>query len=163
MARSTALQLNQGFTLVELLVVLTMFVIVFALSNVSLSGLIANNSTQEFAETFVSDVNRQQNQAMTGEAASGSATAYGIKFDTTAYTLFSGSTYMPAKSGNVVVDLPKDLRFEAISFPQQQVIFAEDSGEVEGYVATSSSVMVRNTTTNTTQTFQVNKLGVLSY
>jgi prepilin-type N-terminal cleavage/methylation domain-containing protein len=153
---------RNGFTLVELLVVLGLFLIVFTMSNVSLSGLIAKNSSSEFSETFVSDLNRQQSRAMTGDIASGSATAYGIKFAPTTYTLFSGTSHSTPSASNVVIQLPKDLKFENISFPQQQLVFAEGSGEVVGYVASASSVQLRNTTTKAVQTILANPLGVIT-
>lgn len=154
--------LKDGFTLVELLVVLGLFLIVFTLSNVSLSGMIARNSSSEFTQTFISDLNRQQNRAMTGETASGSATAYGIKFSPTTYTLFSGTTFSDAEPTNINIQLPKDLQFENINLLQDQILFNQGSGEVRNYVATASSIQLRNTTSNAVQTFQVNELGVIT-
>ncbi|MDQ5951116.1 MAG: hypothetical protein QG639_393 [Patescibacteria group bacterium] len=162
MATKVTAQLNIGFTLVELLVVLGLFTVVFTLSNVSLSSMIARSSSQEFTQTLISDLSRQQNRAMTGEAASGSATSYGVRLTENSYTLFDGEVFSESSATNIRVQLPVDVQFENISLPQQQIVFQEDSGEISDFVAGQSSWDMRNTTTNTTQTFQVNRLGVIT-
>lgn len=162
MQKSKTQQLDKGFTLVELMVVLGLFTIIFTLSNVSLSSMIARSSTQEFTQTFVSDLSRQQNRAMTGEAASGSATSYGVRLANDSYTLFDGEIFSESSPTNTRVPLPADLQLESISLPQQQLVFAEDSGEVVNFTATQSGWVMRNTTTGTTETFQVNRLGVIT-
>lgn len=155
-------QHSRGFTLVELLIVLGLFTVVFALTNISLSSMIARSNSQEFAQTLMSDLSRQQSRAMTGETAAGSAASYGVQLEPTHYTLFEGSVFSVDSPTNTVVTLPSDLVFESIALPQQQLVFSEDSGEVAEFEQTQSSWVLRNTTTNTSQTFQVNKLGVLT-
>ncbi|PIR61404.1 MAG: hypothetical protein COY81_05455 [Candidatus Pacebacteria bacterium CG_4_10_14_0_8_um_filter_43_12] len=154
--------LIHGFTLVELLLVLGLFTIIFALSNISLTGLIAKTSTQEFTQTVISDLRRQQNRAMTGDAAGGMAQAYGVRFETISYILFAGDTYNPLASDNILVQLPVDLQFQTINLPQQQVIFSQQSGEVFSYASETDTLILRNTTNNESVTIKFNSLGVIT-
>lgn len=150
-----------GFTLVELMVVLAMFLIVFTLSNVSLSGMIAKHSTQEFAEVFMSDARRQQMRSISGEVSPEGNEAYGIKFADTNYILFSG-TYVAENSNNITVSLPSDIEFIDVTFPNQEVLFEKLSGEVNNFNSNSDTISIRNTTTNQTSILTINQLGVFS-
>lgn len=154
--------LEQGFTLVELLLVLGLFTIIFALSNISLTGLIAKTSTQEFTQTLISDLRRQQNRAMTGETAGGSAQAYGVHFEPTSYTLFSGDSFNPAATDSIFVQLPTDLQFQSINLPGQQIVFSQHNGDVAGYASDASTVTLHNTTDNAVVTLTFNALGVIT-
>lgn len=150
-----------GFTLVEMMVTLALFVIVFAISNVSLSGLIAKHSSQEFAESFISEARRQQMRAISGEVSPEDSSNFGIKYNDTNYVLFSG-TYSDASPNNITVQLPTDIQFTNITFPNSQLQFEGLSGEVLNYASESASVVVQNTTTNETTTLRINQLGVFS-
>ena len=152
---------SSGFTLVEMMVVLGIFLMVFTLSNVSLSGLIAKHSTQEFAEVFVSEARRQQMRAISGELSPEGNTSYGIKYNSNSYVLFSG-TFVDGSANNYVVDLPPDLQFTNVTFPNSQLAFEKLSGEVINFATESASVTILNTTTNQATQLDINQLGVIT-
>lgn len=154
-------RLETGFTLVEMMVVLGLFLVVFTISNVSLSGMIAKHSTEEFAEVFQSDARRQQMRAISGERSLDGNLSYGIKYNNNNYVLFSG-TYSEVSPNNITVDLPSDIQFADITFPNQEIIFAKGSGEVTNFVSSSATVSIRNTSTNEDTRLRINQLGVLT-
>lgn len=156
-------QKQLGMTLVELLVVMSLFVVVFAFSSVSLSGLIPKTNTQEYTETLISDFKRQQMQAIQGRVSSGgSSSPYGIYLNGAEYILFEGSSYNSAESTNIVTSLPLDMQFINVTLPAQQIVFQPVSGEIQDYDQNNDTFTLQNTNNGLEVQFEINQLGVLS-
>lgn len=150
---------TQGFTLVELMVVMTMFAIITTLSFINISGLISHTSLDETVEQVISDVKRQQLRALSGEQVQGSA-RYGVHFDTNSYTLFSGNSYVPGDSHNSVVTMPANVSFTS-TLPSNTIFFSEKSGEVVSYDSNADRVTINSSASNQSQQLEFNVLGVI--
>lgn len=112
--------------------------------------------------TLVADLRSQQSKVMAGDTDSGSATPYGIFFETNQYTLFKGSSFVFSEPNNFVITLDPNLSFSTINLPSSQIIFARRSGEVTNFSAVSSSVVLRNASSNEQKTVTLNRYGVLT-
>lgn len=151
---------SAGFTLVELLVVLSMITIIVSLSSINLTGLISTTSFDENLELIVSDLRRQQFRTLVGEEQSNSS-KFGIHFENTQYILFVGDTYVAADANNLAISLPPNLVFESITLPSGSVVFVEGTGEVLNYNADTDSVTIREISSNESKQLEFNMLGVV--
>ncbi len=153
---------SRGMTLVEILVVLSLFVVVFALSGISLSGLIPRTNINEYQQTIVSDMRRQQMQAMQGSYTNvGEVLPHGVYLDDDQYILFQGDTFNVSDSANIVVSLPQDLSFSSVTLPQREIIFSPVSGEVVNYNSDLDTFVMVNISTGDQINFEINQLGVI--
>ena len=104
----------RGFTIVELLVVIGMFAILFAFSTVNLFNIQPSTSYATDESLIISDIREQAIRAMSGDSSSvASITHYdwGIYFETSRYTLFRGSIYNSSDPSNYVVNLDSGVQF----------------------------------------------------
>lgn len=131
---------SSGFTLVEIMVVLGLFLLIFGMMQINLTGLISEANVESEAAVVVSDFRRQQLEAMNGSTAGGTLEPKGIHFSQDSYTLFSGSVYDPDDPANFRVDLADGVQFDAITLPTESIIFEPLSGEVQDYASTSATL-----------------------
>ena len=80
------------------------------------------------------------------------AETYGIHFESTSYTLFTG-TY---GTENYVVDLDPNIAFTGVTFQNSEVVFAAGSGDITG---TTDSASISNSVTGEVKTLRLNKYG----
>ena len=147
---------QNGFTLIEFIVVMTLFTTMFGLSWLNLSTLPSKTAKITSIQTLTADIRAQQTQAMSGDA----DRDYGVYFDTAAYVLFRGSAYDPDDATNFRVDLTdSNLSFTNILFPDRVLVFAKGSGEAKNYVVGQDSIEVFNGLTNQTEPIRINKYG----
>lgn len=155
-------KLNQaGFTLVELLVVMGVFVTLFAVSTVALTGLIPKANVVTTHQTLLSDLKNQQLKAMVGDTnGSGDGSAYGIHLEPDRYILFVGPAYIPDSIENIEVLLAPGLLIQENTFPSSNIIFLQNSGEISGFDELNSSFKLVNST-GEEHLIDINKLGVV--
>lgn len=151
-----------GFTLIEIIVVIAVFVILFTVSTVALTGLIPKANFVTSHQTILSDIKNQQLKAMVGDTnGAGDGSAYGIYLETNQYTLFTGSAYNPSATDNILVELPPNLSISEITFPSSSLVFLQNSGEISGFNDLTSSFKLINVNTNEEHLVDLNKLGVV--
>lgn len=161
--RRTISDLIQGFTLVEVLVVVGLIVGLLSITIVSLPGAQRRAYLTAATSTLIADMKSQQMKAMFGETEGRSShDAYGVYMESTRYILFHGPTYDPSASSNIIINLDNHIQLFSIMFPQSQVIFGSGSGEIASFTPGSSSVTVRNTLNNEQKTITVNRYGVIT-
>ncbi len=151
-----------GFTVLELMLTLSILGVLFALTVVNLTNLIPKANTRAAAEVLVADLREQQMKAMSGyEAVSGGATDYGIYFETDKYTLFTGSSFVEGHQENYIVPLQAGLEFDTTNLPLSRIVFQKGSGDVVNYSDTYHSIRIRNVVMPELRTITFNKLGVI--
>jgi prepilin-type N-terminal cleavage/methylation domain-containing protein len=156
------LRLHTGFTVLELMLTLSILGVLFALTVVNLTNIIPKANTRAAAEVLIADLREQQMKAMSGyEAVVGGASDYGIFFETDAYTLFTGSDYVEGHQENYVVSLQAGLEFDTTNLPLSRIVYLKGSGEVANYSETYHSIRIRNIVTTELRTIVYNQLGVL--
>lgn len=155
-----ALKQQAGFTLVELLVVVTIIAIIFGLSVVSLGQPQAASNRQDTTDTLLADLKNQQLFAMVGTT--GSATAQqpaGLYVQSNQYTLFTGSSYNSSDSYDYVVSAPTGTTFST-TFPSGIVLFNKGAGDINGFTSGSNTITI--TTSAGTRTLTIDRYGAIS-
>lgn len=119
---------RRGFTLVELIIVMSIMGILLGLVTVGLSNVRQRTTINTLTQTFVADVRQQQIKAMVGDT-QGAATAnsYGVHLDTDRYVLFRGAAYSATDPNNFAVDLQDNIQFVNADW---DIIFSRIVGDV---------------------------------
>lgn len=152
---------KRGFTLTELMVVLGIMAALLSLVTINLLKPQVTTSTTGAVNSLVADLRQQQIKAMMGEGAPGVASASGVFFDSTSYTLFSGDSYSPNDVNNYRVDLATNMEFSDVTLPGSSVIFALLSGEIVGFTQGATSVKIGHDASADKKTVELNKYGVV--
>lgn len=151
-----------GFTLPELLIVLTILGILFSLTGVNLLNIYHKNTLNTTVTTFIADLKHEQLKAMVGDSeGQASPNSHGIYIQADRYTLFQGSIYSPSDPLNFAINLNSDLQFSNILVPSSQVIFAKGSGEVSNYNSGFDNITLKNIRTDETKTIRINQYGAI--
>lgn len=149
-----------GFTIIELIVVIGIFMTLLSLAWINLTSLPSRTASTVSALTVISDIRAQQIQAMTGDTAGAERSGYGVYFTDTSYTLFKGDMYVPGDPKNFRVDLTDaNLAFSDITFPAGAIVFGKGSGDVVGYSPGSDSVSLANHLTSETKILRFSRYG----
>lgn len=152
-----------GFSLLELIIILSIMSTLIMLATSNLFGAQYNASFTTSFNTVLSDINHQRLKAMTGDTTGQSPYQnYGIYFETDAYILFAGTNYNPVDPANFTVSLGDNVAFFNNIFNQSQIIFAAGSGEVLNYNINTNSIGIRHNVTGEQKTITVNSLGTIS-
>jgi prepilin-type N-terminal cleavage/methylation domain-containing protein len=154
--------MKKGFTIVELMVSIGILTILFAFTTINITRLPSSAAQSASYDRLISDIRSQQTKSMTGYDSSVTpvgGVSYGVHFETTSYTLFTGTNYSPSDSTNYVVELDPNVTISATDFPSSQIVFTPGSGDVFGYLSGSDSVSLSNSTTGEVKTLQINKYG----
>jgi len=145
---------RNAFALVEMLTVMGIIAILFALTVPQLFRMRDRNNLQTATTTMISLFRQQQLNAMN------SPKLYGIHLDQSGYTRFIGSEYSTSNETNTTVTLDYPIEILNITIPDATIIFASGSGDIVGYNAAQNSFMLGDTVNSEQHTIQFNALGV---
>lgn len=148
--------LKKGFSLVELILVMSIIATLIGLITINFVNIHQTASLDSLVQDFVSDIKQQQIKAMAGDTeGSGSANPYGVHIDTNRYVLFRGSSYSSFDSSNFNVNLPSNMQF---ILPASDVMFQKIKGEISA----ASSFTLKDITNGNVKTITINKYGVIT-
>lgn len=154
---------NNGYTFIEIIVVVGIFSIMIGLATISLLGSQRSANLTQVVDVLVSDVRSQQTKAMTGESVFGIVPAgYGIYLEADKYTLFSGVAYIPSDPANSTVLLSVPIRISSIGFTGSTLLFLPKSGEISGFVPGSNYVVIQESNSGRSRTITLNQYGVIT-
>lgn len=157
------LKQKRGFTIPELLIVMSVFGILITFITINLLGLQRKTSLNAVVTTLITDMKHQQVKAMSGDTEGRSSSDnYGIYFESDRYTLFHGNYYVLSDTSNFVVNLSEDLEFSSILFPSSTMLFANGSGEIVDFNPGLNTIVLRNKGTGEKKTIEINKHGVIT-
>lgn len=159
--KKTHLFSQQGLTLVELLVVLSLFTILILVSNINLTPILPKANLKAAAETFITDLRSQQLAAMSGYQPLNSNGNLGVHLDQSSYVLFNTPVYDTAESSNTLFSLNQGITFSLSGLPSNDLIFEKTSGELINPSPAPITITLTNATTNEQATIQLNRLGVV--
>lgn len=146
---------QQGFSLVELLLVMSVAAILFGFTSLSLLNTQHRTTISAAVESLIADMRSQQLKAMAGKAVSGAGDSYGIHFDgTSTYTLYHG-TYTAGNSDNVTVSPDEAITFSA---NPTNIIFSQITGETGGI----DTITAQYASGSEIKTISINKYGVVT-
>jgi prepilin-type N-terminal cleavage/methylation domain-containing protein len=151
-----------GFTLVELLVVMSLSAVLLAMTTINLVRPQASASITSTVEKLVADIKAQQLRAMSGDSdTASSAQPYGIYVQSGQYTLFKGSAYSGADTDNFVVSSGSGVTLST-TFATTQVVFAKGTGDVNSFNASANTITITNSISGQTKTITINRYGVIT-
>ena len=153
-----------GYSLPELLLVLSILGVLFSLTTINLFSSYHKNTLNTTISTLLADLKQQQLKTMVGDT-EGQTTQneYGVYFppDGLSYILFLGATYSPPDPANFAIKLNNDLQFSSILVPDRQIVFAKGSGEVANYNPSFANFTLENVRTDETKTIIINQFGTI--
>ena len=139
-------QWRAGFTIPELIIVMSVFLLLTGLITSNLVNLQRRTSLSTVITTLISDLKQQQIRAMSGDGPS----AYGVYLEPNRYTLFTGSIYSAGATDNFSINMDGGVTLS----PTTQIVFAQRSGETS-----TTTITVTNTNSNQTKTITINQYG----
>lgn len=149
---------HSGNSLVELLIVMGLFTVMFVTSSLSLSSTRSRTTLGTTVDTLVADLRSQQTKAMSGDTGGGSGNInYGVKFLANSYFLFKKDDTDPDKF-EVVLDNVQITN----SFTGSEIIFQKGNGEILGFDPLLNTFRLTSISNPSNQKFiVVNRLGVI--
>lgn len=148
---------RSAFTLLEVLVTVFIFAVAlgFSLLYTQLGSLKENLNTQ--ASILEAHLREAQSNSTSGKG-NGS---FGVHFDATAYTLFSGTTFDVNSTSNFVVTLPEILTLSAVTLQGggSDLVFDPPLGDTDEY----GTFRLSSSRTGEILTFTISPLGHVSY
>ncbi|HUQ84942.1 MAG TPA: prepilin-type N-terminal cleavage/methylation domain-containing protein [Candidatus Limnocylindrales bacterium] len=150
-------RLANGFTLIELLLTLGIFSTLIGISSISLLNTQRKSSLSSAVQLFTADLRAQQIRAMVGEdEAGGSASDYGVHFETSSYTQFKGIY----GTNNFSSNLPPNTNV-VTTFPSSQIVFIKGSGEIAGFSNGTNTVTFQDVNDGNQKIITINRYGVV--
>lgn len=126
-----------GFTIIEVLVVLTIFITLMAIGYINVIGIERRAPITATVNTFIADLKEEQTKAMTGE-------------NQTNYSLSIAAYTVPQ---NIVL---------TTTFPGSVIIFAKGSGDIVGFSDGNNTVTITQSLTGEHKTITVNRYGAVT-
>lgn len=149
---------SAGFTLTEVLISIGILIVIGALC----VSAFLNARTSKNLDVITDGLNAVLEQAKGDAIAGKNASMTGVRFDTTSYTYFSGSTYTAGAAANKVTNLPSGWRLStSTSFGQTYVYFNRLTGSVNA-TGTITISKISNNSTSTTRYITVGSAGDIS-
>lgn len=152
---------SEGFTLIEIVVVMAVTLILLSFASINLFNLPSTSSMDAIVTTLTGDIKTQQIKAMVGDTEGrGVPDTYGIYFTSGEYTLFHGATYTSTSPDNFLSSLPSGYSI-ATAFPSSTLVFNKGSGEIAGFSSTQNSITVTDTKSGKQKIMLLNKYGTI--
>lgn len=153
---------KNGFTLIELVIVISISIVLYSIFSFTMTGVKPRISLTAQVDTIISNIRDQQSKSMTGQSLSGSSIEHGVFFETDSYTLFEGNVYSPSNPSNFIVNLDDNIIFSQINLPQNSIIFSPLNGRIENYSPSQNSITVLNGLTSEGKTVTFNRFGAVA-
>ena len=153
---------QRGFTLIETLIVMAVFVFFMGMVIINILNLEPQISLTTSTSTIIADIRKQQFKTLTGNTSNNQISDFGIHLDSDKYTLFSGNIYTQGVPENSIITLPDNISIPEITFQESNIIFVKQTGEINDFVNGSNTFRVKNSITNEEKTITLNKLGVVT-
>lgn len=139
---------HPGFTLIEIILIMTIFTILTTLASINLIKPQSSSKIDTTAATLIADIKEQQIKSISGDTEGASfPTQFGIYLEPSSYTLFQGTTYLVSDPNNFEVDLETGILISN-NLPSSQLSFSINSGEWENFSSSQNSITIQDSTSN---------------
>ena len=120
---------QNGFTLIEILIIISIIILIVAITNISYRYFERNTELTITAQKIVSIIKLAQNKTMSSEGDS----QYGVHFENDKYILFKGDTYQEGTADNIENTVPSRLEINNIDLEGEEsdIIFQRINGRTE--------------------------------
>lgn len=155
-------KLQKGFTFIELVVVIGIIALLFAIGVVSSINVRSFTVSNTSLNVFISDLKGQQIKAMVGDTEGrGEPDAYGIKLLDDSYILFHGLTYSATNTSNFSVSAPTGYSLSS-TFSNDSIIFASGSGEIVDFSSNQNTITLTSDDTGQSKVLHLNQYGSIT-
>lgn len=154
-----SLQQIKGFTLVELIIVIGVFMLIAGSSTIVFGNVLSKNALKYYGYQLVQDLR----EARTSAVAQNGDSSWGVYFNDSSllhgYTFFKGNNHATRDTSfDRIVEFPKVLRFTRISFGGlKELVFSLSEGSPNG-----SGYMIL-TADSKDYTISINAFGLVEY
>lgn len=152
---------KKGFTLVELILVITILGLIIVFSSVVFS----NQQNQTSLESTILEVNsairESQNKSISQSQDTSSDENYGIYFTGSSFTVFKGNSYSVDNPTNFTTNFGSGIHLATINIPSSQLIFDRITGRLTTY-SQGQDTLVFATFDNVTKTVTINPYGAIT-
>jgi prepilin-type N-terminal cleavage/methylation domain-containing protein len=143
-----------GFTLIELILVITILLSLGAMSGVFYSRLLTQSNVQTVSDQLIGSFRKAQTYAMASKRGS----AWGVHYASNTITLYKGSTFGVDTSFNETFTVPQSITITGFT----DINFARVTGlSASGTPSTTPTIIISGTS-NTSEQITVNAQGVAS-
>ncbi|HSX58126.1 MAG TPA: type II secretion system protein [Candidatus Saccharimonadales bacterium] len=160
--------MSRGFSLIETVLVISLFSIVLLISAPILFTNLGGEKAATLAQNINSALKEAQNKAMSSEAlGQASPTEFGVHFTSSNYTIFQGSSYNSSDPNNFVnqIDNGTSLttNLPCISSPTNcnNLVFSKLVGEVVSFDQTKNTLCAKDNAGNGVL-LTINSAGVVN-
>lgn len=154
--------MKKGFTLIEVLIVISLLAILLTLGNVVFNSFGRKDQVLVEVREIESVINEAKVKTLAGFSLGGNeGFNFGVYFQTDRYVLFPGLTYDPQNINNQMFLLPESLIITPIFLPANSVVFEKISGEVAGFLPDQNYLILNDQRSREKKKISVNKLGVV--
>lgn len=158
--RSYSLKPSFGFTLIELIVSVSVFLVIIGFSGLAYLNIQKNSDLVNQSTQFVSSIRQAQALAISGQSLDESNNvSVGIHIEESSYTLFIGNTYNLLNESNIVTNLPQNITIDN-NLPSADLIFSARSGEIIDFDTQNNTIIITHQD-GQSKTITINKLGVV--
>lgn len=142
--------MKEGFTLIELMVVMTIIVVLIISAVPLYSYFQIINVSSAVQSEIVQNLRLAQNQAKAGL----NNKAFGIYFDTNQYTLFQGSSYSQRDlPQDIIFNMPGDFTLSGLN----ETVFAIKTG----LPSNTGTIILTNNADSSTKNIIINSIGLI--
>jgi len=143
---------EKGFSLIELLIVIGIFIVLAGLTMPVFLNLYQKRDLNSETRKVLANIQEVRSKAMTENL------DYGVKFETNSYSTFRGNSF--GEGEDIIQYIISDnLSFSLIEIPNGEVVFRAVNGEIIDFSIDDNSVVISNS--SEIKTIQFNRLGVI--
>ena len=151
---------NLGFTLIELIVVMSITLTLLAVTSILLLGPQESSELEGAYQSILADLNQQRSRAMLLDTGGDDAiAAYGVYFQNQSYVLFRGLAYVADDINNHTITLSNSVNLIDVSWPNSTIVFAAGSGEVISFSSGTNTLSVASVTAPDSRVITLNRYG----
>ena len=145
----------QGFTLIEMVIILGMMTLLTLVTGVLFSSTLGRNQTENVTKDLVSNLRRAQWQTMNGHE----NVVWSVHVESDRFVLFQGTSYVDGAPTNLETNLPNDIGITTVTLNGGgvNVLFDSDYGES----TTHGSIVIDNQHSEETRTVTINAVGMI--
>lgn len=156
-----------GFSIIEMMLVLAIFFLLFYLAAVSFNKLQQKSLFQENLQQIVSVIRKTQNKAQGGESLNNQHLKFGIIFNANSYQEFATFTDFNQRQTDydLINLLPETLNFTSLNLPDT-CLAPHDCllyAPIEATPSAAASLVLQNPGSLEKETIYINHLGQVSY
>lgn len=148
---------QKGFTMIEVIVVMIIFAVVFGLSILYYQTTQVRSDLNGQVSQFVSYTRLAQSNADAGKDNAN----HGIHLESGGYVLFTGDSYVESADDNFEIDLPATMVIQNINLNEggSDVVFERPYGETDDF----GTFDFYSAQLNATKTITISNIGTINY